>query len=456
MGSASEIIELDWLDYGDAETIGRRFHRHPGFIWLDSASPTHPDSRFHILSWAPRLVVKAQNGTVCCDQLALPTALSKQPFQALEWLAARMHWQPNPIPDIPFQGGWLGYWSYDLGRYLEKMPILAEQDVALPDMQQGWYEAALVIDAKKQKVFLCGAKPQVEKLKQELAELCQPETEEPFKLTSDWQSNMTPASYAGKFQQVQDYLLAGDCYQVNLAQRHQAHYEGSPFQAYLALRKQNGGPFSAFLNTEHGQILSVSPERFLWTEQGLIQTKPIKGTLPRLTNAELDSKQQQRLQSSEKDRAENLMIVDLLRNDLGRVAAAGSVDVPGLFEIESFPAVHHLVSTVTAKLAKDKSCYDLMAAAFPGGSITGAPKLRAMEIIEELEPHRRNIYCGSIGYISACGRMDTNITIRTLVCSQGQIYCQAGGGLVADSNCQAEFQETHDKVSQILPLLREL
>ncbi len=184
-----------------------------------------------------------------------------------------------------------------------------------------------------------------------------------------------------------------------------------------------------------------------------MQTKPIKGTLPRKADPQQDAQQAQLLANSAKDRAENVMIVDLLRNDLGKVAKPGSVQVPSLFAIESFPAVHHLVSTVTATLAEGKTAVDQLAAAFPGGSITGAPKVRAMEIIEELEPHRRSIYCGSIGYLSACGNMDTSITIRTLVCHAQQIHCWAGGGIVADSKVALEYQETYDKVNKILPLL---
>ena len=455
MRSASEIIELDWLKYGDAMDIARRFHQQKGFIWLDSASTSHPDSRYHIISWSPKLVVQAQRGNVSCDSFDLPQELTHQPFASLEYVAQQLSWQPEANCTLPFQGGWLGYWGYDLGRYLEPLPDRATSDIDLPDMLQGWYEAAVIIDTQQQQVFVCGQQAAAQCLLKELTHsLSKPV--EGFQLTSDWRSNMSQKSYADKFKQVQNYLLSGDCYQVNLAQRHQATFQGNPFSAYLALREQNGGPFSAYIHTEHGQILSVSPERFIRCEQGNIQTKPIKGTRPRLLEPERDRQQQQALQQAPKDRAENLMIVDLLRNDIGRVAAPGSVEVPGLFDIESFPAVHHLVSTVTAQLAENKSPYDLLAAAFPGGSITGAPKLRAMEIIEELEPHKRNIYCGSIGYLSIHGYMDTNITIRTLACCAGQIYCQAGGGLVADSNCQDEFQETHDKVSQILPVLQEL
>ncbi|HID9267057.1 TPA: aminodeoxychorismate synthase component I, partial [Klebsiella variicola] len=272
----------------------------------------------------------------------------------------------------------------------------------------------------------------------------------PFALTSAWQSNMSRQQYGEKFRQVQAYLHSGDCYQVNLAQRFQARYVGDEWQAFRQLNTANRAPFSAFIRLEEGAILSLSPERFIQLRQGEIQTRPIKGTLPRLDSPQEDARQAEKLANSPKDRAENLMIVDLMRNDIGRVAVPGSVRVPELFVVEPFPAVHHLVSTITARLPATLHASDLLRAAFPGGSITGAPKVRAMEIIDELEPQRRNAWCGSIGYLSYCGNMDTSITIRTLTAWQGQLYCSAGGGIVADSEEDAEYQETFDKVNRIL------
>ena len=278
---------------------------------------------------------------------------------------------------------------------------------------------------------------------------------------------MDKASYIEKFEQVQQYLLSGDCYQINLAQRFSAQYQGDEFQAYCALRTANKAPFSAFMQLDNAAILSVSPERFLQCKKGKVQSKPIKGTMPRNENKSLDAKNAQILANSIKDRAENLMIVDLLRNDISKVCKPNSVVVPKLFDIESFPAVHHLVSTVEGELEVQYNASDLLRGAFPGGSITGAPKIRAMEIIEQLEPHRRSVYCGSIGYISSCGTMDTSITIRTLICEKNttrestnplsnNIYCWAGGGLVADSIAKSEYQETFDKVNRILPVLTKM
>jgi para-aminobenzoate synthetase component 1 len=360
--------------------------------------------------------------------------------------------------DLPFNGGWLGYFGYDLGRTIENIPTRAIEDINLPQMAIGLYLDALIYDKQQQSWFYV-SQPNTDRLalyEQYLNTHANSQVNtQSFALNSDWQSNMSETEYAAKFAQIEEYLKSGDCYQINLAQRFNAQFEGSPWAAYIKLREANKAPFSSFINHPQGAILSISPERFISVNNNVVETKPIKGTLPRKADALEDQRQAQILAASAKDRAENVMIVDLLRNDLGKVAKPGSVHVPSLFAIESFPAVHHLVSTVTSELDEGKTAVDQLKAAFPGGSITGAPKIRAMEIIEELEPHRRSIYCGSIGYLSACGNMDTSITIRTLVCHKAQIYCWAGGGIVADSKVELEYQETYDKVNKILPLLKQ-
>ncbi|MDX1266805.1 MAG: aminodeoxychorismate synthase component I, partial [Oceanisphaera sp.] len=278
----------------------------------------------------------------------------------------------------------------------------------------------------------------------------------PFRLRGGWQANRTAAEYESAFDRVQQYLQAGDCYQINLTMRFNAPFSGDAWQAYRHLSEHNRAPFSAFLQLPDSQVLSLSPERFIALDGRRVETKPIKGTRPRGASELEDQRLAQDLLDAPKDRAENLMIVDLLRNDIGRVCVPGSVKVPSLFAIESFPAVHHLVSTITGELSSQLEGTDLLAATFPGGSITGAPKVRAMEIIEELEPHRRHGYCGSIGYLSAHGRMDTSITIRTLLAEQNELYCWAGGGVVADSQAADEYQELFDKLGKILPVLEAL
>jgi para-aminobenzoate synthetase component 1 len=323
-------------------------------------------------------------------------------------------------------------------------------------MNIGFYDWALVFDYQTQCwhfVHYLGEAALDIELNKIQAKITKKPNTAAFMLSSPWAAQIDKVQYTAKFAAVQAYLHSGDCYQINLTQRFEAHYQGDEWSAYCQLRNANKAPFSAFMRLPKNAILSISPERFIQLRGNDIQTKPIKGTLPRHTDPALDAKAANTLANSPKDRAENVMIVDLLRNDIGKVAAAGSVRVPHLFEVESFPAVHHLVSTVTAKLDAKYCASDLLHAAFPGGSITGAPKIRAMEIIEELEPSRRSLYCGSMGYLSQDGQMDTSITIRTLVAEQGKLYCWAGGGIVADSEVDAEYQETFDKISRILPLL---
>ncbi|CAI0917659.1 aminodeoxychorismate synthase component 1 [Serratia liquefaciens] len=427
--------------------------QQPWAMLLHSGFAEHSHNRFDILVAAPKvtLTTRGQITEICRGMEEQQS--QEDPFQLLQQQLEQQNQHPAANTDLPFQGGALGLFGYDLGRRVEKLPQMAQADITLPDMAVGIYDWALIADHHKKMLTLLSYGD----TEQRWQWLCsqQSEPQQDFTLTSRWQANMTRQQYGEKFQRIQQYLRSGDCYQINLAQRFSADYQGDEWQAFQQLNASNRAPFSAFLRLPDNAVLSVSPERFLWLENQQIQTRPIKGTLPRLADAEQDAQQAQRLANSAKDRAENLMIVDLLRNDIGRVAEPGSVKVPELFVVEPFPAVHHLVSTITATLPERTPATELLRACFPGGSITGAPKVRAMEIIEELEPQRRNAYCGSIGYISACGTMDTNITIRTLFTESGRIYCSAGGGIVADSQEQAEYQETFDKVGRILPQLGE-
>ncbi|MBY8298030.1 aminodeoxychorismate synthase component 1 [Vibrio fluvialis] len=433
-----------------ANQLFSKVESQPWAMLLRSASDTHIDSRFDILVAHPIVTLTTFGDETEVREPSGVTLSQDDPFELLATL--QQHYLPalQYTDDLPFIGGALGYFAYDLGRRVERLPSLAEHDLTAPDMAVGLYEWAIVVDHQLKTARVIGQN--IENAESLLADGNQKPLM-PFALSSPWQSNMTPNSYREKFTQVQEYLLSGDCYQINLAQRFQAHYQGSEWLAYLKLEQFNLAPFSAFIRTEQGAILSVSPERFLQVKDRIIETKPIKGTRPRSDDPVVDAANAAELAQAEKDQAENLMIVDLLRNDIGRVAKPGSVHVPKLFDIESFPAVHHLVSTIRAELDSQYDCADLLRACFPGGSITGAPKVRAMEIIEELEPHRRSAYCGSIGYISRHGRMDTSITIRTLVAQNQQLYAWAGGGVVADSQCEAEYQETLDKLSRILPVL---
>lgn len=430
------------------------FATQPWSMLLDSADAKHPNSRYQIMVAEPLATLVSQDGrTVLTDEHG-SHHYTTDPFTVLDCALKRYFATPSQSP-LPFCGGALGYFGYDLGRYLEKMPELAENELNIPDMAVGLYSWALIFDQQQQQLWFTDYSGKAElnwhKLQQRLQTLSP--SAQPFSLTSDWQANMSEQDYQQKFARVQEELKSGNCYQINLAQRFAASYQGDEWLAYRLLREKNSAPFSAFIRLEKAAVISISPERFIQLKGQTIETKPIKGTRPRGLCALTDQAEAESLRLSDKDRAENVMIVDLLRNDIGKVSEPGSVKVPALFAIESFPAVHHLVSTITGKLAAPYSACDLLRGAFPGGSITGAPKISAMQIIEQLEPHRRHVYCGAIGYISSNGDMDTNIAIRTLVCENGKIYCWAGGGVVADSKADSEYQETLDKVARILPVL---
>jgi para-aminobenzoate synthetase component 1 len=369
----------------------------------------------------------------------------------------------TPVPDIPFAGGALGYWSYDLARRYHSIPEFAQDAEHLPEMAVGIYDWAIIIDHHELNARLVSRNryedtakilPQIMGRIQGAAFFNANEEKSSFRVDGKIASNFTLTTYRNAFNTVQKYLHEGDCYQVNLAQRYSAQASGDAYAAYLELRKLSPAPYSAFLDWPQVRILCASPERFLQVQQGRVETKPIKGTRARNADIVEDARLAEELHCHPKDRAENLMIVDLLRNDLGINCETGSIRVPKLFEVESFANVHHLVSTVEGKLKKGSDALDVLNGCFPGGSITGAPKQRAMEIIEQLEPHRRGVYCGTIGYVGCDGNMDTNIVIRTLVYSDNEIRCWVGGGIVADSGCEAEYQETLDKAAAMLELLQ--
>ena len=471
--------KLSWTEFADilppsnaaidtwlAQTMAKH-QQQPYSLWFDSAAGNHNNSRFHILLKQPRCFLQATpTGAQLIDSndAWITRELSEQVAAAPSFLAAakqlnevlRNYFTLTPHPHIPFNGGLAGYLSYDLGRQIEQLPCINDTEYQTPVAGLGFYSEALVVDKQQRELWILAPDNRHQPVLDSWLNTQAPSRSSrlPFALTSRWQSNMDRDAYAQRFNRVHQYLLAGDCYQINLAQRFSAAYEGDEYHAYLRLREQNGAPFSAFMRLPNSSILSVSPERFLSVDShGRVETKPIKGTRPRSADAKTDQRALAALQQSEKDRAENLMIVDLLRNDLSRSCLPGTVEVPHLFAIESFPAVHHLVSTVKAQLDPQKTVLDLYEGAFPGGSITGAPKVRAMQIIEELEPNRRSVYCGSMLYLSLCGSSDSSITIRTLLAEHGILHCWAGGGLVIDSQRDDEYQETLDKVARILPVL---
>ncbi|WP_286918370.1 aminodeoxychorismate synthase component I [Pseudomonas sp. UBA6753] len=427
-----------------------RLRQAPGAILLDSARPGAERGRFDLLSAWPLQHLQAQ-----------PDEGGRTFLQRLRAGLARLgHAQLPPGSELPFAGGLIGYLSYDFGRRLEHLPSLAVDDLGLPDAQLGLYAWALATDhqcATSQLVFHPSLPGSERERLIALFEGVDNAESGSFQLLAPMAGDLQPEQYKAAFDQVQRYIQAGDCYQINLTQRFRAPCQGDPWHAYQALRKACPTPFSGYQQLADGSaLLSFSPERFIRVSQRQVETRPIKGTRPRASNPAEDMRNAEELLHSPKDRSENLMIVDLLRNDLGRTCEIGSVKVPELFSLESYPNVHHLVSSITGQLASDKDALDLIGDSFPGGSITGAPKIRAMQIIDELEPARRALYCGSLLYVDVRGEMDSSIAIRSLLVKGGQVSCWGGGAVVADSEWQAENEESIAKVRVLMETLQGL
>jgi len=448
------IFLLPYL--ADSSALFSLIAGQPWSVFLDSGYPYSNQGRYDIIAADPVCTLVTQGDITEITRNNLTIKSSEDPFDLVKQQLISDFMSDD---DLPFNGGAIGYFSYDLARRLETLPIIAEDAEHIAEMAVGIYNWAVIVDHQLQKSYLVGHECDEQKWHALIAQFSQlPEQQEhdAFKVISSVNSNMDKAFYTRAFNRIKQYLKEGDCYQVNLAQRFVAHCEGDPWSAYQLLRELNAAPFSCYLNLPDVQILSSSPERFLKLTKGVVETKPIKGTRPRKQDNAEDQQQIKSLESSDKDRAENLMIVDLLRNDISKTCLKGSVKVPVIFDVESYATVHHLVSTITGILADDQHALDLLKSCFPGGSITGAPKIRAMEIIEELEPNRRGVYCGAIGYIGFDGNMDSNIAIRTLVHSQKTIRFWAGGGIVNDSVVEEEYQESFDKAAAMLDLLQQL
>ncbi|MDD5272431.1 MAG: aminodeoxychorismate synthase component I [Methylovulum sp.] len=443
--------------FADSAVLFSTWSDQPWAVFLDSGHPSSQQGRYDIIAAEPLCTLVTHGDTTIIStatgvshSLADPFLLVKQQLQAFTGQAIN-------ISGLPFNGGAIGYFAYDLARRLEHLPIIAEDAEHIAEMAVGIYAWAVIVDHHRQQSTLVaqGLDAQTCERLRACFSVLPDITPKPFAVLGEIRPNMDRAYYADAFRRIKRYLKEGDCYQVNLTQRFVASCEGDPWTAYQLLRQINAAPFSCYLNTPEVHILSTSPERFLKLQNGNVETKPIKGTRPRKTDSDEDRQQIRQLENSPKDRAENVMIVDLLRNDIGKTCTIGSVKVPKLFVVESYATVHHLVSTITGELAAHQHALDLLKSCFPGGSITGAPKIRAMEVIEELEPQRRGIYCGSIAYIGFDGNMDSNIAIRTLVHSGGTIRFWAGGGIVNDSVLAEEYQECFDKAAALFDVLRQ-
>ena len=407
-----------------------------------------------------------------------PVAVVRTPEAARDLLRAqRRHASPSPapLPGVPpFQGGIAGYLGYDWGAELERVirPPADRFSPHLPDVTLALYDWVIAWDHLEEKAWLISTgmdrtgRPHADRaaaratwVRERLAAPAPAIPDHPAPapgpVSTPLQSNFSNTEFETAVRRIREYIAAGDVYQVNLAQRFHAPFGGSPLALYRRLRARNPAPFGAYLDFGTAQIASISPERFLHLDgtTRAVEARPIKGTRPRGPTPGTDAALSRELLASEKDRAENVMIVDLLRNDIGKVCKSGSVEVPKLFALESHPTVHHLVSTVTGVLADGADAFDLLRAAFPGGSVTGAPKIRAMQIIAELERAPRGVYCGAIGYVSTTGAMDFNIPIRTIVLQRGTATFHAGAGIVWDSEPRAEYQETLAKARTMIEAL---
>lgn len=454
----SLIHELPYFQ--DSAALFSSSPDNPWTVFLDSAYPHSRQGRYDIFSTDPFIKLTTRGGMT---EVRSRSGVRLYPDDPLLLLKEQLGATVPTLNGLPFCGGAIGYFAYDLARRLEILPVDTKDAENIPEMAVGIYDWAVVVDHQERQSWLVGQGRDEETRKkwpgliERFSRISQPAAGmSGFRLLGKVLSNMDANDYAAAFRRIKHYLHEGDCYQVNLAQRFSAPSKGSAWSAYKMLRKMNPAPFCSYLNFPQVQVLSSSPERFLKVTSGKVETKPIKGTRPRYPNHQEDREQVLALAKSPKDRAENLMIVDLLRNDIGKNCKPGSVHVPKLFDVESFATVHHLVSTICGELNAGGHALDLLRGCFPGGSITGAPKIRAMEIIEELEPHRRGVYCGSIGYIGFDGNMDSNITIRTLVLSDNTIRFWAGGGIVADSDLNEEYQESFDKAAAMLDLLEQV
>jgi para-aminobenzoate synthetase component I len=470
----------------------------PYRLFLDTASTGSRFGRYSFVTADPVAVVRSRGAeTECLDRTTgTCRATHGDGLVALRQLVAPH--VAEPVPGLPpFQGGAAGYIAYDWGLTLERLPAPRYDDLGLPDLVIGLYDWVVAWDHESSRAWLISTGiPEVSTerrraragvraafVRQRLVTgdsglgirdsglgsqdskfATQGSQQAPsYPVERGWwspslelKSSFTRAGYLDAVARVREYIFAGDIFRANLSQRFEAVTDESAWSFYTRLRKRNAAPFAAFLDFPEVVVVSASPERFLHVSaNGRVETRPIKGTRPRGVGPEHDAALGQALAESAKDRAENLMIVDLMRNDLSRVCAPNTVHVSELFSLEHYATVHHLVSTVVGELGPGRDAIDLLRAAFPGGSITGAPKLRAMEVIAELEPSRRGVYCGSIGYWSVTGDLDTSIAIRTAVFQEGRVYFSAGGGIVADSDPEQEYLETLDKARAMIDTLWE-
>jgi para-aminobenzoate synthetase component 1 len=408
-----------------------------------------------LMGWDPFLVFRAKGNRLQIVAGTETTEMEGDPFGVLEDLLGALE-IPGPSPVAPFTAGGLGFLSYDLKNHLERLPTTARDDLGLPDLVfafprrlvvhhrlSGKFWAVEVVWEDARGRGLAGAPEPPRPLGQEPGEF----------QVGPLKSNFTREAYLKAVSLIKEYIKSGDVYQVNLSQRFSFPLEGDPYTLFQRLFALNPAPFYAYLNCRDVVIFSTSMERFLWRQGDYLETRPIKGTRPRGRTPAEDEVQRLELLASLKDDAELAMIVDLLRNDLGKVCRGGTVRVKEHKRLEAYQNVYHLVSVVTGELQPGVSHGDILRATFPGGSITGCPKIRAMEIIDELEPHVRQVYTGAIGYLGLHRNMDLNVAIRTAMVADGWGHFSVGGGVVYDSDEEAEYEETLHKGRTLFRLI---
>jgi para-aminobenzoate synthetase component 1 len=436
------------------------FALRPNSFWLDSGMDPHKLGRYSFMGSDPFLLMKSRGDEITLLKDGREEQTRGNPFDILGELLDKYKMDSGELP-VPFAGGVVGYLSYDLCHFIEKLPQKALDDLHLPECYLGFYDAVAAFDHRRNTTYIISTGfPEIEEEKRRhradarLSELRNAVLLSPpprpvegsfSRKRVELKSNFSREDYLAAVSTAREYISAGDIFQVNLSQRFEAKLDIHPYELYKRLRYVNPAPFASYLSFTGMSIVGTSPERFLKVRGDLVETRPIKGTKPRGKTAEEDKELAAALLSSKKDRAENIMIVDLERNDLGRVCRYGTVGVTELAVLETYPTVFHLTSTVVGRLRENKNRTDLLKASFPGGSITGAPKVRAMEIIDELEPTRRSVYTGSIGYLGFNGDIDLNIVIRTIIVKDSKAYFQVGGAIVYDSEPEAEYLETLDK-----------
>jgi len=449
------------------ETAFRSIACERGASFLLSRGGVSDTSRYSIACYRPFITITARGCDIVLRENGTKTNFQGDPFQVLYSLLSRYVIRPPKELVIsgnlpPFLGGAIGYFGYDLRTLIEQLPSAGENDIDTPDMHFCFYDSVIVEDLHEGKQYILAIDPVnndiecAEKNASRLLEQLKSGGEKGGFKTGELESNISKPDYVKALGRIKEYILAGDVYQVNMSQRFKAVFEGDSYALFERLSRINPEPFSAYLNCGDFSVISSSPERFLRVYGRMIETRPIKGTRPRGNTPEQDLHLRRELMKSEKDRAEISMIVDLERNDIGRSCEFGSVLVDEHCRLEAHPTVFHLVSIVRGRLRKGIKPVEALRAAFPGGSITGAPKIRAMEIIDELEPHSRGIYTGAVACIGFDGYMDSNIVIRTMVVKNGYVYFNVGGGIVADSDPQDEYQETLDKASAIMASLKDM